>query len=162
MSQRIVSNTGPLITLEKLEDGHEFIRKLYDKIIIPQKVLEEISEKYSTGEDYLKKYQIEDLIEVYRVTNIVDIRGIESLDDGEIEAISLALELKLELLIEEIKGRKIAQSVGISISGIAGQIGRACIKGIINKTEAIQKLQKLLEMGRINQEVYTEVVSTFE
>jgi len=31
-----VSDTGPLITLEKLSDGYRFIRLLYDKIIIPR------------------------------------------------------------------------------------------------------------------------------
>ncbi len=43
MEKIIVSNTGPLISLEKLNDGFSFIRKLYEKILIPQKVLDEVS-----------------------------------------------------------------------------------------------------------------------
>lgn len=33
------SDTGPLITLEKLDDGYCFIRLLYDRIVIPRAVL---------------------------------------------------------------------------------------------------------------------------
>ena len=34
--REIVSDTGPLITLEKLIDGFRFIRLLYDKVVIPR------------------------------------------------------------------------------------------------------------------------------
>ena len=37
--RRIVSNTGPLISLEKLRQGYAFIRQLYNTIIIPPGVL---------------------------------------------------------------------------------------------------------------------------
>ena len=40
MSTRIVSNTGPLITLEKLPDGFAFIRSLYEHILVPRQVIE--------------------------------------------------------------------------------------------------------------------------
>ena len=38
--QRIVSNTGPLISLEKLSHGYDFIRQLYEKLVIPPAVLD--------------------------------------------------------------------------------------------------------------------------
>ena len=41
--RRIVSNTGPLISLEKLRQGYDFIRQLYDTIIIPPGVLDEVA-----------------------------------------------------------------------------------------------------------------------
>jgi len=157
LSKIIVSNTGPLISLEKLEDGYNFIHKLYNNIFIPQKVAEEISEKFPYFEAYIEHYQIKDLIKIRRISHVIDIPNIYKLDNGEIEAISLANELNLELLIEEIKGRSIARSVGITVSGIAGKIGYACIKKIIDKSEAVIKLQKLFESGRINREVYDTV-----
>jgi predicted nucleic acid-binding protein len=40
---KIVSDTGPLISLEKLSDGYSFFRLLYAKILIPFSVLEELS-----------------------------------------------------------------------------------------------------------------------
>ena len=36
----IVSDTGPLISLERIEDGYAFVRRLYDNIILPHAVLE--------------------------------------------------------------------------------------------------------------------------
>lgn len=42
MPKNVVSNTGPLISLEKLDGGFRFIGKIYHKILIPPKVAEEI------------------------------------------------------------------------------------------------------------------------
>lgn len=41
--RHIVSNTGPLISLEKLNQGYAFIRRLYDKVLIPPAVLQEVA-----------------------------------------------------------------------------------------------------------------------
>ncbi len=133
MSKDIISNTGPLITLEKLEDGYNFIRKMYTHILIPQKVAEEVSEGFPSFDAYLQNYQINSLIKVQQISQIVDIPGIYQLDAGEIEAISLAYQLKKELLIEELKGRKIASSAGLFVSGIAGKIAHAFNQGVINQ-----------------------------
>ena len=66
--KRIVSDTGPLITLEKLADGHRFIRLLYEKILVPQAVLDELTQGYfSSADAYLEHYAILDLIEVKEV-----------------------------------------------------------------------------------------------
>ena len=42
------------------------------------------------------------------------------IDKGEVEAISLALELNLMLIIDERKGRKIALNQGLKIVGVLG------------------------------------------
>ncbi len=162
MPETIVSNTGPLISLEKLDDGYEFIAKIYRKIIIPEKVAEEISSGYSSFGQYLSDYSIHQLIEVQPVQHLIQISEIERLDDGEIEAISLADQLKKDLLIEEIQGRKVAQSIGLRISGIAGKIGSAYLHGIIGKNETINKLQLLLSASRINRDVYNEIFTIIE
>ena len=63
--EHIVSNTGPLISLENLPDGFNFIRKLYKKIIIPQRVLEELSVKnFASTDEYINYHNIKDLLEV--------------------------------------------------------------------------------------------------
>lgn len=75
------------------------------------------------------------------------------LHTGEAEAISLALQFKCPLLIEETLGRKIAMSAGLKISGIAGQVIKAFKQGILDKAETNRKLEELLAGGRINQEL---------
>lgn len=55
--RRVGSDTGPLITLEKLPDGYRFIRRLYDKIVIPPAVLEELVQgQFASAEAYFAHY----------------------------------------------------------------------------------------------------------
>ena len=92
MARLIVSNTGPIITLEKLSDGFDFIRKLYDSVLLPTEVLRELAEgTHLVHSTYLRSYKIDDLVQVGRVTRILDVPGMNKLDKGEQEAISLAL-----------------------------------------------------------------------
>lgn len=63
--RRIASDTGPLITLEKLSNGYRFIRLLYDKILIPRVVLEELIQgQFLDSRAYLEHYGIADLLQV--------------------------------------------------------------------------------------------------
>ncbi|MFQ5639481.1 MAG: hypothetical protein ACE5IR_15965 [bacterium] len=77
MANVIVSNTGPVISLEKLSNGFDFIRKLYDKIILPEEVLKELAfGKYSVPFDYLHAHEIEDLFEVKTVPQMSNVEQI--------------------------------------------------------------------------------------
>jgi predicted nucleic acid-binding protein len=139
--RRIVSNAGPLISLEKLRQGYDFIRQLYDTIIIPSGVLDEVTEgQFATPHAYLQHYGIVDLIEVHSVPRNEQLLEAARLRVGEVQAIQLAQELALPLLIEETVGRRVAQRLSISISGIAGQIITAFRHGIISAQEARNKL----------------------
>src|SRR4029453_1359854 len=113
--RRIVSNTGPLISLEKLRQGYDFIRQLYDTIIIPPGVLDEGTEgQFATPHDYLQHYGIVDLIEVHSVARHEQLPEVARLHGGEVQAIQLAQELALPLLIHATVGRRGAQGLGIS------------------------------------------------
>ncbi|MBI4384239.1 MAG: hypothetical protein HY579_09430 [Nitrospinae bacterium] len=93
------------------------------------------------------------MIETARPSSIAQIPEMKRLHTGEAEAISLALQFKCPLLIEETLGRKIAMSAGLKISGIAGQVIKAFKQGILDKAETNRKLEELLAGGRINQEL---------
>ncbi len=68
MDKIIVSDTGPIISLEKLGDGFDFIRKLYDKVILPEVVLKEFAgDFFPTPSDDLEAHNIESLIEIRQV-----------------------------------------------------------------------------------------------
>ena len=158
--RQIVSNTGPLISLEKLNQGYDFIRCLYEKLIIPSAVLDEVAAgQFVDPQEYLHHYNIIDLIEVCPVSQTPLISGVERLHDGEIQAIQLALELQLPLLIEETVGRRVAQSMGIRVSGIAGQIIMAFRQNGISATDARDKLNELFRAGRINQKIYDALLN---
>ena len=159
--RRVASDTGPLITLEKLPDGYRFIRRLYDKILVPPAVLEEqVQGQFSSSEAYLNHYRINDLFEVVAVQGEQELAELDLLNRGEQEAIRLALSQKLPLLIEEQAGRAAAQRLGLNISGIAGQVLRAFRREIIDAAEAEQKLRLLYDAGRINKKIYEGLTET--
>ena len=74
--------------------------------------------------DDIVKYRINrfEIITLREITDINILDNIKSfnIDDGEIEAITLALELKSMLIIDEKKGRKIALKQNLKIVGILG------------------------------------------
>jgi len=133
----IVCDTGPLISLEKLANGYQFIRLLFDTLIVPPAVLEEVSQgEFTNTERYLNYYKINDLIQRRDVTDIsTSIPQAERLHLGELQAIQLAKSLNLPLLIEEAAGREIAQQLDIPISGIAGQIIKGYRQSILTYTK---------------------------
>ncbi len=158
--RRIVSNTGPLISLEKLRQGYDFIRQLYDTILIPPSVLDEVAEgQFATPHAYLHHYGIVDLIEVHTVLQSAQLPEAARLHSGEAQAIQLARELALPLLIEETVGRRVARGLGIAISGIAGQILKAFRQGSLTAQEARNKLLELLQAGRINRKIYEALLA---
>ncbi|MDM8565017.1 hypothetical protein QUF74_05130 [Candidatus Halobeggiatoa sp. HSG11] len=153
--KQIVSNTGPLISLEKIPNGFELIRRSYDQIIIPTSVLLELTEGITPEkQSYLEYYQIKDLITVISVGILDNIPEKHYLDIGELEAISLAFKLNYQLLIEEKHGRRIAKKMGLEISGIAGQVMKLFHENKISSIEALSYLEALYQHFRINKIIY--------
>ena len=149
-----------LTHLEKLRQGYDFIRQLYDTIIIPLGVLDEVAEgQFATPHAYLQHYGIVDLIEVQVVSRSEQLPEAARLHTGEAQAIQLARELALPLLIEETVGRRVARGLSIPVSGIAGQIITAFRRGIITAQEARNKLLELFQAGRINRKIYAALLA---
>ncbi len=164
MKQTVVSNTSPMITLfETLPDGELFTRKLFDKILIPEEVIKELIFKTSlTSENYLKRYKIDDLIEVKLIAYDSTIPGIDTLDAGEAFAISLALRENFTLIIDENKGRKVASAVGLNIEYSSEQIVKANRKQLIEKVEAENKLKLLFDTKRIGENLYKRLLTELD
>ncbi len=153
--RRLVSDTGPLISLEKLGDGFRILRLLYDRILIPPSVLAEVIHGQFVDEHaYLEHYGISGFLEVAEARDPHVPPDSELLDPGETDAIRLALERGLPLLIEEEAGRRVAQKLGLQISGIAGHIFKAFRAGMIPSGEAQERLRELFVGGRINKRIY--------
>jgi predicted nucleic acid-binding protein len=146
------------VTLAALR--YDFIRQLYDTIIIPPGVLDEVAEgQFATPHAYLQHYGIVDLIEVHAVSRSEQLPEAARLHVGEAQTIQLARELALSLLIEETVGRRVARGLGIAISGIAGQILQAFRQEILTAQEARNKLQELFQAGRINRKIYEALLA---
>ena len=157
--KRIVSDTGPLISLEKITGGYLFIRRLYNRLIVPPAVLRELAAgAFESEAAYLRHYEIEDLIAVQSPSEVeAENMAARPLDEGERQAIRLARELGLPLLIEEQAGREVAREMAVPISGIAGQLLRAVRKQAVVPEEAEGMLVQLRAAGRINRQVFEAV-----
>ena len=159
LSRSTVTDTGPLISLEKLAEGFAFIRRRYDRLIVPPAVLDEVCFRYESSQAYLQHFEIEDLMEVRHPAEEGSTSFAEGLHQGEIEAIQLARSLDLPLLIEEKLGRDVARRAGIRISGVAGQIVQACREGDVTAVQARTMLDQMLAHNRINVRIHQRLTA---
>ncbi|PZV17147.1 MAG: hypothetical protein DCF21_09835 [Leptolyngbya sp.] len=159
----IVSDTGPLISLEKLSDGYGWIQQLYGQILIPDAVAQELYQgMFSTWDAYQVHHNLGDFISVVRVATVETFPGWELLDIGERQAIQLAWRQHLPLLIEEEQGRQVAKALGLKFSGLAGQVLKAYRGQIISSAVAQANLADLLKAGRIGKMLYAELLEALE
>jgi len=142
----VVSNTTPLIAFIK-KNELDLLKKLFTKILIPQGVYDEISKnapKHTREKDMLVK-EIE--------KGWLKIRNVKSfklsklnLGKGEVEAINLCFEIETPLLlIDEKKGRNIAQSYKIDVIGTLGALALANKRNLKNKQEINENLNLLIK-----------------
>jgi len=136
----VVSDTSAITNLLKI-DLLLILNQVYGRITIPKKVYVELCE-------IEEQKQIIDSLEWIEIRSTSDFKLVEKLaldlDAGESEAIALAIELKADfLIIDELIGRKIAESFGIKIVGLLGTLLRAKEKGFINSvSQTLHSLSK--------------------
>lgn len=162
LANALVTDTGPLISLERLDGGYELMRQLYRRIWAPPAVLREIAVgQFATPQFYLEHYAITDFVYERAPLAIPQNTPWQSdLHLGELEAIALAQELGLPLLIEEAVGRKAAQELQIPFSGIAGQILKAVSLGILARNQGYLMLEQLRHNGRIGQVLFNLLIDS--
>jgi predicted nucleic acid-binding protein len=154
----IVSNTSPIMNLAVVERLN-ILKQLYGRVIIPEAVLQELSIT-SPEQIRLTTIQIPSWIETRPVINrpLVDSLLFE-LDEGEAEAIALAIETKADiLLLDERRGRKVASRFGLKFIGLLGILIEAKHKGIIEKLKPI--LNELVSKAgfRVSSQLYAHVL----
>ena len=152
MNKIVISDTTALIVFAK-SDTLFLLSNLFQKVYIPKAVYDELMAK----EDIVK-YRIKTfgLLEQKFVSNVEIFEKIKlfKLDKGEAEAISLALELDLMLIIDEKKGRKIALNQGLKIVGTLGVLIENYRKRFVSYDELKLNFLLFKEQGlRISEEL---------
>lgn len=154
----VVSNTSPIINLAAI-GKLEILQKLYEKVFIPQAVYYEIS---IAGKGEPGVLEIEKLrwMEVRQVTNHNLVKALQAeLDEGEAEAITLAIELKAGLLfLDERRGRRVASNLGLKFIGLLGVLIEAKHKGIIPSVKPIMDALMIKTGFWISHQLYTHVL----
>jgi len=113
---------------------------LFDEVLIPKGVQKELFAKESEFFSSLK------ILRVDKPKNANLVKALRLIvDEGEAEAIALSMELKLPLLIDDLKGRKLAEKLGLRFIGSLGLLKVAKKKGIIKEVKPF--VQKFVEEG---------------
>lgn len=155
----VVSDTSPIIGLI-LINRLELLKDIYKQVFIPQAVYDELLVLETFGFD-LSELTTSSWINVVKASNQNFIEELEKeLDRGESEAISLAIELNAEtLLIDEKRGRTIAERLGIEIIGLLGVLLEAKELSLIS---SVKPLARQLDRPRKLQGESLSVSEDFE
>jgi len=110
----VVSDTSPitsLITIQRID----LLQDLFDTVLIPPAVERELLAFHDKLPNFIRVEATLDLATFQRLQPL--------LDEGEAEAIALAKKEKPDwLLIDETKGRVIAEAEGLRVIGLAGAL----------------------------------------
>ncbi len=135
----IVSDTSPvsnLILIERLE----LLEKLFSEIIVPPAVDAEILALKQFGKD-LSEYENAAWIKIIAPQNQQTVQTLKfNLDEGEAQAIALALEMNCDLLLmDERIGTDIARREGLQTVGLVGVLIKAKEQGFIKEMREVLK-----------------------
>ena len=145
---KVVSNTSPLIGLSNI-GKLKILHDVFGKVVVPPAVQKEFGE------------ELPEWITVKAPENKPLVQALlESLGDGESEAIALAIEVNADFLIlDDLKARKIARKLGLRVIGTAGLLLLAKKRGVINVVKPL--LMELVEKGfRISNEVVDVILQS--
>jgi len=118
----VVADAGPLIALTRISQ-FGLLPSLYGQLHIPPTVRDEvvILEHERIGAEEVNAAAWIHTVEVRDVTAVQLLR--ERLDVGESEAIVLAIQLQADLLvIDEARGRRVAEARGLNKIGTIGTL----------------------------------------
>ena len=146
MENLVVSDSSPLIALLNIKK-FELLQKVFSKIIIPPKVMSEIEEGLNSGSEWFA-YKQQGFITTQTLEDDPRLLLLElQLDPGESEAILLADQLKLPLLIDEKAGRKIAKDFGLQVRGLVGVLYSLRQRKEISQTEMVAIVDALEQVS---------------
>lgn len=125
----VVSDTSPITALLAIGQS-ELLPKLFSEVLVPEAVHRELSRHHVALPAWLK-------VQAIRRTDLAD--GFALLvDRGEAEAIALAKEVAADrLLIDERKGRRLAQQQGVAVIGLVGVVLLARRRGLISSARRV-------------------------
>lgn len=156
----IVSDTTSLIVLEGLS-AFDLLAKVFDSVLIPQAVFNELVVGSPT---IAQDLQALGCVEIFQLPNSEQLQALLLiLDQGEAEAITLALDKQLPILIDERKGRAVAQQKGLIVTGFVGLLVLATQRKAITHQVAKQLLDQAMKNGfRLSDQLYQQVLRFLE
>ena len=135
----VVSDTSPLHYLVQC-DCIAILPTLFQSVVIPPAVAAELRHPNTPKEVSTWFASNPAWLTIQAPANV---RADLKTDQGEREAISLALELHAEvLLIDDLKGRNEAKRVGLRVTGTVGLLLEATRRKLANPADVLAKLER--------------------
>ncbi len=133
----VVANAGPLIALARIGQ-FGLLRSLYGQLYIPPAVRDEVVAS-GRGLPGAAEVDAADWIHMVQVRDTTAVQLLrERLDTGESEALVLAVEMQADLLLmDEARGRRLAESRGLDKTGTVGTCIVAGKRGLISSVKAL-------------------------
>jgi hypothetical protein len=147
MSNSIVSNTSPLIALSAIGD-FDLLPQIFASVLIPEAVEHEIR---AGTQPWHVEVAVEQAIHAQWMTVVAAPANAtlcalqERLGAGEAEAIALADERKLPVLIDDRLGSKAAAELNLVKTGTLGVLVKAKLNGLIREVKP--RFQRLRSAG---------------
>jgi len=147
---KVVCNSSVLITLENAGVLH-VLKDLFKEIMVPQAVRKEV----------FGRRKLPAFIKCVEISEAIALKVLESnLEVGESEAICLYEELDADLLIiDDLQGRRVAERLGINITGTLGVLLLAKREKFIDKIKPL--LDAIIFDGfRVADDLYQAILIT--
>lgn len=154
----MIANSTPLIYLAKL-GKISLLQSLFSKIYIPKAVKYEVvdqGKEHNEPDAVIVEQAIQEGWIIVKKTEPLAILREMGIDLGELEAISLAIEMKQkEVLLDQTHARIAAEMVGLTPRGTLFVLLRALKENKINLKEYRLLLESLIIVGfRMSAELY--------
>lgn len=150
----VISDTSPITNL--IQIGRlDLLETVFNEIIIPKTVYDELC-RLPEQKNIIDRQQ---WISIFSAQDNPMIALLEKeLDKGEAEAIAISIQLKANfLIIDEFKGRDIAEKMGINIVGLLGILIKAKQQGIISEVKPL--MEDLSQVGfRVNPILFEHIL----
>ena len=162
----MIANSTPLIYLAKL-GKIGLLRSLFPRIYIPEAVKQEVIDQGKAQYEpdaFIVEQAIQEGWIIVRKTKPLAVLQEMGIDLGELEAISLAVEMKRkEILLDQTHARIAAELVGLTPRGTLYVLLRALKENKISLKEYRLLLESLLVVGfRMSEELYLNAIKIGE
>jgi predicted nucleic acid-binding protein len=140
MAERLVVNTGPLISLHRAE-ALDVVGRLPVEFLSPFEVREELLEGVRHGHAPVSP----SWVRFVALGKPLDLVARANLGAGEAAVIEMALQEGVpRVVIDERRGRRAALAVGLQVTGTLGLLGRAKELGLV---PAVRPFVEALQVG---------------
>jgi predicted nucleic acid-binding protein len=154
----VVSNASPLINLSRI-GRLGLLSQLYGELTVPEAVWREVVLE-GAEQPGAKEIERASWIRVRSVTNRELVQALrQELDEGEAEAIALALEIGAEfLLMDERLGREIALHMGVRCIGLIGALVETKRRGLVDEIQPLLAVLRDVAGFWVSEALYRRVL----